>query len=326
METRAVPHHAWTHVAAQTWLTLVITLTLALWHTGEAATPYSFIGFDAPLDGVTSTSITGVEYASGVVLGIYRDVYGNVHGWRGNKNTATMLPFQVFEGINRQKWTVGSFRPTPVPGAPPSDLQHGFLNTTTAMIPITVPDCTQVSARAVNDHGEVVGDCDGSAPAWHWKDGIVTLIEPQNDYSGCEGFGLYATGINNAGVIVGSCADTGFIYDHGVYTLFNGSIGQSPQAYIYPQGINDKGTVFGRACDELLGELFPPARCAGFILRAGVMSFVVYPGADESYITAVNPANGRIWGNWRDSAGGLHAFTATPKPGSARTSEEVASR
>jgi hypothetical protein len=68
METRAVPHHTRMHVAAQTWLTLVITLILGLWHTAEAATSYSFIGFDAPLDGVTSTSITGVEYKTGRVV------------------------------------------------------------------------------------------------------------------------------------------------------------------------------------------------------------------------------------------------------------------
>jgi hypothetical protein len=148
----------------------------------------------------------------------------------------------------------------------------------------------------------------------------VTLIEPQQEYWGCDGFGLRPTGTTNAEVIVGSCADTGYIYDHGVYTFFNGSLGGPLTHYIYPYGINDKGTIFGLAEGILEGGI------SGFLMSKGVMSFVSYPGAEVTIITAARPSNGRIWGNWRDSAGAWHAFTATPKQGSARASEEVASR
>jgi hypothetical protein len=56
------------------------------------------------------------------------------------------------------------------------------------------------------------------------------------------------------------------------------------------------------------------------------MSFIVYPGAQHTEVAAAHPTNGRIWGNWQASSGVWHAFTATPTRGSARISEEVASR
>jgi hypothetical protein len=71
------------HTAARIWSMLILALGLAL-TTVEAATSYTFKGFDAPLPGVVSTTITGVDYASGVLMGRYTDVYGNKHGWRGN--------------------------------------------------------------------------------------------------------------------------------------------------------------------------------------------------------------------------------------------------
>jgi hypothetical protein len=305
---------------------LLLTLALLLSFThAEAATQYTFKGFDVPLDGVVSTSIAGVAYKSGVMVGGYTDVYGNAHGWRGNSTTATMVPLQPLNGINRLKWTVGAFRLTPVLGAPPSNDRQGFIQTDKALIPITVPGCTDVVALGVNDAKAVVGTSCDFRQAWHWKDGVLTLLNPPPyDALGCEDFGFMATGINNAGVIVGSCADTGFIYDQGAYTLFNGAFGQPPQAYVYPQGINDRGTVYGRAC-VLFDDLFE-GECAGFLLKQGVMTFVSYPGAKRTEIQAAHPSNGRIWGSWQDTADVWHAFTATPTRGSARTSEEVASR
>jgi hypothetical protein len=302
---------------------LTLALLLSFTH-AEAATQYTFKGFDVPLDGVVSTSIAGVAYKSGVMVGRYTDVYGNAHGWRGNSTTATMVPLQPLNGINRLKWTVGAFRPTPVLGAPPSDERQGFIQTDKALIPITVPGCTDVVALGVNDAGAVVGSSCDWQQAWHWQAGVLTLLTPPAEGWGCEAFGFMATGINNAGVIVGSCADTGFIYDQGVYTLFNGTFGQPPQAYVYPNGINDRGTVYGRACMPF-DDLFE-GECAGFLLKQGVMTFVSYPGAWRTEIHAAHPSNGRIWSSWLDSAGLWHAFTATPKQGSARASEEVASR
>jgi hypothetical protein len=289
-----------------------LTITLALWHIAAAETSYSFIGFDAPLPGVVSTTISGVEYKSGQLVGWYTDIHGNTHGWRGNKNSATMVPLLPLAGINRAKWTVGSFRPTPVLGAPPSDLLQGFVQTGTALIPITVPGCTDVYPRALNHNGEVVGGC-GADVAWSWKDGVVTPIAPPLDYGGggCEQFWFTVTGINNAGVIVGHCADAGFQYQQGVYTLL-----PDVRAKTYPQGINEKGVIFGRACDAQAEGLFD-AWCAGFIFKNGVMTFVEFPGAARTEVTAVHPTNGRIWGNWHGSDEVWHAFTATPTPGMA---------
>jgi hypothetical protein len=307
-ETEQRSQYRFTHICA---IVYTITLILGLWHTAEAATSYSFIGFDAPLDGVTSTSITGVEYKSGVLVGSYTDVHGNTHGWRGNKNSATMVPLLPLNGINRQKWTVGSFRPTPLYG-PPSGERQGFLQKPRALIPIIVPDCPDAVASAVNDAGEVVGACGDGTRAWHWKDGVTTVYDPWELGLWCAGHGFAATGINNAGVIVGQCTDTGFIYDHGVWTLFNGDASNPWQAYIYPNGINDKGTIFGLAYDGF-GNGLLGAELAGFMLKNGVMSFVAYPGAQYTEITAVHPTNGRIWGNWWEDNGVSHAFTATPK-------------
>jgi probable HAF family extracellular repeat protein len=305
--------------------TALLTLALLMpFARTEAATQYTFNGFDAPLDGVTSTLISGVEYKTGVMVGQYTDVYGNTHGWRGNSTKATMVPLLPLAGVNRAKWTVGSFRPTPTFGAPPSDLHQGFLHKPAALIPITIPGCTDVHAQAVNDAGEVVGRCDNGdlfSHAWHWRDGVVTPLDIE-EWMGPDG--CRATGINNAGVVVGSCTDNGFINDHGVVTVFNGPP-ELPLLYIYPHGINDKGAIFGTACDE--AGIFPEGvLCGGFLRKQGVMSFVFYPGAQHSSVTAVHPSNGRIWGNWQDGSDVWHAFTATPTKGASPISEEVASR
>jgi hypothetical protein len=248
-----------------------------------------------PFDGVVSTRITGVDYKTGMTVGSYTDVYGHAHGWR---------------------WTGRGRKAPTVLGAPPSDERQGLFLRHTARIPMTVP------GLAVNDAGAVVDRCDENF-AWSWKDGIVTLIEPP--FETCEFYRFEATGINNRGVIVGSCADSGYISDHGVVTVFNGSLGQPPPAYIYPKGINDKGTVgVGVACEDF--DEFLEGECAGFPLKKGVMSFVSYPGAQVTEIRAAHPTSGQIWGNWQDRAGVWHAFTAAPAPAPARASEEVASR
>jgi hypothetical protein len=38
--------------------------------------------------------------------------------------------------------------------------------------------------------------------AWHWKAGVITPLDPSFDPA-CESYDFAATGINNAGVIVG---------------------------------------------------------------------------------------------------------------------------
>jgi hypothetical protein len=245
----------------------------------------------------------------------YTDVYGNTHGWRGNRTAATQVLLQPIQGITRQKWTVGSFRPA----LAPSGERQGFLLKGTAMTPITMAGCLEVEPHAVNEAGEVVGSC-GGGDAWHWKDGVVTFLAPPDDpIDNCEGFGFEATGINKAGVIVGSCADSGFINNHGVVTVLEVWLENGSPGYTYPKGINDKGTIFGTACDV-------DNPCYGLLIKQGVTSFVSYPGAPHTEITAVHPTNGRIWGNWQDSAGVWHAFTATPGTAPALMSEEVATR
>jgi hypothetical protein len=216
-----------------------------------------------------------------------------------------MVPLLPLNGINRQKWTVGSFRAL-------NGERQGFLLKGTAMIPIPVPNCPEAEAFAVNDAGEVVGGCGYAERLWHWKDGTLTVLSYQDSNLPvvCGVYLLAATGINNTGIIAAQCTDSGVIIDHGTWTQFNGDASNPLKAYIYPTGINDKGTVYGTACEDQ--DEFFAAQCAGFILKNSVMSFVEYPGAAATQVTAVHPTNGRIWGNWLNSAGVVHAFTATP--------------
>jgi hypothetical protein len=74
-----------------------------------------------------------------------------------------------------------------------------------------------------------------------------------------------------------------------------------------PKGVTDAGRVYGVACP---GEGFP---CQGFIWRNGTWSIVNYPGAPVTTIEAMHPTNGKLWGNYLDTNGRSHAFTATPK-------------
>jgi hypothetical protein len=104
METQTDTHvHRWFSLLA------LFTLTLGLWSWGEAATHYSFKGFDVPLAGVVSSTIHDVDYKSGRMVGEYTDIHGLRHGWHGNSTTATQVLLHPIMGINAQKWLVGSF-------------------------------------------------------------------------------------------------------------------------------------------------------------------------------------------------------------------------
>ena len=89
-----------------------------------------------------------------------------------------------------------------------------------------------------------------------------------------------ATGINRAGLVVGTYADNagghGFLLNNGVYT----KIDYPGAQYSYAQGINDKGQIVGLA--EPIGYLFDMSK----------QSFtpIQFPGASFTYPVAINNA------------------------------------
>jgi probable HAF family extracellular repeat protein len=135
------------------------------------------------------------------------------------------------------------------------------------------------------------------------KSGIFTLI----DFPGATA--TNATGINNAGQIVGvfstaSVSQTGFLDSGGVFTTIEVPGATSTWA----TGINDAGQIVGIFSNGS-GE-------HGFLDTDGVFTVIDFPGATGTSAVSIpfgiNDA-GQIVGNF--SVGGVvHGFVATPVP------------
>jgi len=131
-------------------------------------------------------------------------------------------------------------------------------------VDLEYPGATVTQAFGMNEKGLVVGTAafaDGSTVGFVYdpKGGTFTTIP---SLPGCS---LSALGINNAGVITGSCdtgPDTtqGFILNKGTYTRF----AHAGLEHTYPRAISSTGLVSGYATDAafstFVGFIYDPAR------------------------------------------------------------------
>jgi hypothetical protein len=158
METRAVGHYIWTRTAVQTWL-MVLTLTMALWATAEAATPqYTFTKINLGVGQATELAVTGMG-PTGLLVGTYYDpVGGKVLGFRGLGTAFRALYDLMPQAINAQGQIVGFYW---AGGDDGKQEGAGFI----------------CGPRAINNVGDIVGDCHGSTPAWALVDGAFHEIQ-----------------------------------------------------------------------------------------------------------------------------------------------------
>jgi len=118
--------------------------------------------------------------------------------------------------------------------------------------------------------------------------------------------GTQASGVNNAGQIVGSYTDSsghGFLETGGAYTTLNDP---SATQGTFARGVNDAGQVAGYYSDSTGNH--------GFLETGGAYTTLDPPGAiGNTKAFGVNDA-GQVAGEYRDSTAGQHGFLATPVP------------
>jgi probable HAF family extracellular repeat protein len=166
---------------------------------------------------------------------------------------------------------------------------------------ISVPGASQVSANAINDRAQVVGqfsDGKGRAHGFVYQEGALCQI----DYPTADVTSIDILGINNLGQFVGMVttltATAGFLYDRGTFSTLLQFPGTT---FSVANGINNRGEIVG----VFQGAGAGPGNGA-FLHKAERYLRLQYPGATETSATGINES-GQVVGNFVD-AKGTHGF------------------
>ncbi len=266
--------------------------------------------------------------------------------------TNTTVPYggvTYAHGINNLSQVVGSYETTSTPAldSNANNVSHGFLRSgstyTTIDDPLAVFQGADEGtvATGINDAGQIVGyypDATNNFHAFLYTPGnggsFITLDDPDAIGGRGAGFGTVATGINNAGQIVGyytvSLPGTlvyhGFVYSGGSYTTVD-----DPQATIlgpdFPNGtlaygINDAGQIVGSYFDAngqhgFLAVQQPPLQVlpATNIAASGTLGELFSPTSFNYQLTSTSGSvNYSISGipSWLNAS--FTSGTATPSP------------
>lgn len=246
------------------------------------------------------TGVYGIN-DSGVITGYYFDLVGE-HGFveAGGVFTTINVPggFDTgADGINDAGQVVGSYLEGGFHG-------HGFVESgghyTTIDDPIAVATAGSTFASDINSAGDIVGiyqTITGGVADHGFVDigGVFTTIDPP-------GGTFNLSGINSAGVIVGSNGSTGFVDDHGVFTTIS-----DPLATLFTSatGINDAGAVVGYYDDGTASHLDQH----GFMDVGGVYTTIDDPlaGLGGTKVQGINNA-GAIVGVYATVDGPVDGF------------------
>ena len=163
---------------------------------------------------------------------------------------------------------------------------------------LEIVDATQISANAINDHGQAVGqfaDKKGITHGFLYQEGSFCQIDCPDTT------GINILGINNLGQMVGLITTltgtSGFVYDRGTFSPplnYPGSANLT-----VANAINDRGEIVGIFQSAVPGE-------HSFLLKAGVFQQLTYPNSKETAAQGINE-NGQVVGNFPD-ANGTHGF------------------
>lgn len=169
---------------------------------------------------------------------------------------------------------------------------------------LEVPDATAITAKDINDAGQVVGTYSDEnfvrhAVLWDGKGWHDLALPPGEEVNGI------AYAINNSGQIVGTSDDfvnptAGLLWDAGntgSYTPIESGTG----VHVSPEDINDAGIV--------VGGFGVPSRAFAWTLDAGFVDYGLQdPTMEDQQArwTAIN-ASGRIIGRWNQHVSNIHA-------------------
>lgn len=162
---------------------------------------------------------------------------------------------------------------------------------------LKIPGATQITANAINDRSQVVGqftDANGSPHGFIYEDESFCQL----DYPNARATNILD--INNHGQIVGmivtATATLGFIYDRGSFSsplVYPGSTNLT-----IANGINDRG--------EIVGVHDAPPQGGSFYCALGIYKFISYPRGQGTNAQRINNSR-EIIGDFSD-AGGTHSF------------------
>ena len=278
---------------------------------------YNYTTIDDPFAfGGSATSAIGIN-AAGQIVGYYGDASGT-HGFLLSGGMYTPLDDPsaanqtMASGINDVGQIVGSFQHS-------SGTTHSFLYNpnggTYTSVDAVAPD---TEALGINDAGQIVGDYRDNTGAIHGFlliNGLhATIDDPlANPLSlGPNAFTI-ASGINNAGLVVGSfgilgTANHGFLYNPngGTFTTLDDPLAGARGTVAY--GINDAGEIVGSYYDA-------SNRAHGFLYSGGTYITLDDPSAiGDTRAFSINDA-GEIVGSYFVGSG-AHGFllTITPDP------------
>lgn len=169
--------------------------------------------------------------------------------------------------------------------------QNAFLSANGAFQNLALPSSSDSYAYGINASGTVAGNSviDGQTQGTIWSGGTATNL----------GAGVFATGINDAGVVIGS--------NGHAFELVNGTfrdLGLLPGGdWSAAYGINDAGTVVGYGNVDSVTY-------RGFVWTAtgGMMELGTLGGSDSEAM-AVNDS-GEVVGQASLADGSVHAFSA----------------
>jgi uncharacterized membrane protein len=199
----------------------------------------------------------------------------------------TVLPMRYARGINNTGEVVGELNGRVV-------LWNGA----------TTVDIVQGEARALNDHGLVVGM---SLEPAHFKKSFVWSLSGGITYlEGIMAVDINNEGINEVGHIVGyDGTPGGYLWSPETGTIHIGTLGGD---WGGPSGINDR--------DQVAGSSASPASYRGFFWSAStaIVDLGVPDGDVESYACGINDSGSIVGYSYSQGMSEEHAVRWTPIP------------
>ncbi len=275
-------------------------LVCAGWGSAFAA-GYDFTALDYP--GASETRAYGIN-DWGMVVGSYLgtgDLYGHGFVLRGDTWTSFDHPDAAFgtypRGISDYGKIVGSF------GNSIGDIS-GFTLAFGVYRRLDHPTAIHTFLEGINDFGTVVGYYMLPSTRSFLLNGTTYTLLPYppttDDPDNPTGW-LRAHGVNNYGVIVGSCTDVngphGCYSNGGTWLLLDYPQAASTEAF----GVNNRGMIVGQYTDA-------DGAVHGFAYDGTTWTTLDYPGATSTTAYGIND-KGIIVGTFED-ANGTHGFLA----------------
>lgn len=267
-------------------------------------------GTFSSIDPAGSTATLALDInESGVIVGRYRDVDGQTHGFMRDKagQISTIdVPGSVFTvsaSINARGDIVGMYA---TPDAP--DDRHGYLLRNGVFTTVDPPASTFTNALGINGSGAITGrfscgDCE-TFSAFLYSGGKFTVFQVPGSFE------TSAFKINESGEIVGVSID-----ENGFGTLFI-SFGHGTNSVPLPNGksvgednggINARGDIVGIYCDVDVSCGIGSDNAHGFLLSGTTLKTIDYPAALSTYAIGVNDRRDVV-GTYIDADGAIHGF------------------